>query len=303
MSFFKNIWKTGKPVCSVEFFPPKNEDSEKQFLQTAEELGAYRPDFVSMTYGAGGSSRERSIGYGRRLREEFSYEVLPHLTCVGHSRDEIRSILDDFEDSGFEGIMALRGDPPKGADAFEPHPDGLRYATDLVELIRQSHPRFTLGVAGYPETHPEAGSAESDRAGCPGRAVRSAVGRCEGRFCEHAVREVRLEAGTQKTYTALTGRPGADFKSLVEHLGSLDLPNLHLVARFVRGDVDNSTDNEVRAWVRYAAAARPKAVELSTLARARKAEGLKPITKTRMNELVELVSEKLGITPEVLDPE
>ncbi len=162
MNFFQEVWKTGKPVCSVEFFPPKTPESEKQFLRTADSLRNYRPDFVSMTYGAGGSSRDRSIGYGRQLRNEFDYEVLPHLTCVGHSRDEMRGILDDFEESGFQGIMTLRGDPPKGATEFEPHPDGLRYASDLVEFIRESHPKFTLGVAGYPEKHPEAPSPEDD---------------------------------------------------------------------------------------------------------------------------------------------
>lgn len=162
MNFFQNVWRTGKPVCSVEFFPPKNKDSEKQFLSAAENLREYRPDFVSMTYGAGGSSRDQSIGYGRQLRKEFGYEVLPHLTCVGHSRDEMRSILDDFSESQFQGIMALRGDPPKGATEFTPHPDGLRYASDLVEFIRTSHPNFSLGVAGYPEKHPEAVSPEED---------------------------------------------------------------------------------------------------------------------------------------------
>tara|TARA_R100000027_G_scaffold67723_1_gene68188 strand:- start:2560 stop:3480 length:921 start_codon:yes stop_codon:yes gene_type:complete len=162
MNFFRDIWTSGRPVCSVEFFPPKNEDSEKQFLLTAERLKGYHPNFVSMTYGAGGSSRDRSIGFGQQLRTEFGYEVLPHLTCVGHSRAEIGSILDEFADRGFKGIMALRGDPPQGATEFKPHPDGLRYAADLVSFIHQNHPSFALGVAGYPEKHPEADTAEND---------------------------------------------------------------------------------------------------------------------------------------------
>lgn len=162
MSFFRDVWKSGRPVCSIEFFPPKTPETERQFLDTARRLTDYGPDFVSMTYGAGGSSRDRSIGYGRRLRQEFGYEVLPHLTCVGHSRDDLRKILDDFEESGFRGIMALRGDPPKGAAEFEPHPDGLRYGSDLVRFIRGSHPGFDLGVAGYPEKHPESVSPADD---------------------------------------------------------------------------------------------------------------------------------------------
>ena len=162
MNFFREIWSSGRPVCSVEFFPPKNQETEKQFHLTAERLKAYRPDFVSMTYGAGGSSRDRSIGFGLQLRENFGYEVLPHLTCVGHSRDEMRSILDDFEESGFQGIMALRGDPPQGLTEFKPHPDGLRYASDLVRFIRETHPSFATGVAGYPEKHPESPNADED---------------------------------------------------------------------------------------------------------------------------------------------
>ncbi len=162
MNFFEKIWTTGQPVCSVEFFPPKNEGTEEQFLETARRLKDYRPDFVSITYGAGGSSRDRSIGFGQRLRNEFGYEVLPHLTCVGHPKSEIRGILDEFQESGFQGIMALRGDPPKGATEFNPHPDGLRYATDLVRLIRETHPSFAIGVAGYPEKHPESPSLEDD---------------------------------------------------------------------------------------------------------------------------------------------
>ncbi|MGE9290446.1 MAG: methylenetetrahydrofolate reductase [NAD(P)H] [Puniceicoccales bacterium] len=162
MNFFRNLWTSGRPVCSVEFFPPKNEETAKQFLLTADRLKGYRPDFVSMTYGAGGSSRDRSIGFGQQLRKDFGYEVLPHLTCVGHSRSEIDSILNDFRDSGFQGIMALRGDPPQGESTFEPHPDGLRYATDLVRFIQEKDPSFALGVAGYPEKHPESPSAEED---------------------------------------------------------------------------------------------------------------------------------------------
>ena len=162
MNFFREIWKANRPICSVEFFPPKNVDTEKQFLTTAERLQEYRPDFVSMTYGAGGSSRDQSIGFGRRLNEDFGYEVLPHLTCVGHSKTELSSILDEFSDSGFQGIMALRGDPPKGADRFVPHPDGLRYGSDLVEFIRQSPNDFGVGVAGYPEMHPESADSSTD---------------------------------------------------------------------------------------------------------------------------------------------
>ncbi|MFO8026361.1 MAG: methylenetetrahydrofolate reductase [NAD(P)H] [Opitutales bacterium] len=151
-----------EPVFSIEFFPPKSDAAAQQMLTTARELQHCRPDFVSITYGAGGSTRSRTLKYARSLHEDYGYEVMPHLTCVGHSKAELREIITQFKDSGLNQIMALRGDPPKGEDNFQPHPDGLRYANELVELIREVHPACTIGVAGYPEKHPQADSPEVD---------------------------------------------------------------------------------------------------------------------------------------------
>jgi len=153
---------SGRPLFSIEFFPPKSEDAAEQLLRTAERLRRFRPDFVSITYGAGGSTRERTLSYARRLNEEFDYEVMPHLTCVGHSREELRGIIECIRTAGLRQIMALRGDPPRGETNFTPHPDGLRYANELVELIRSDYPDCAIGVAGYPEKHPEAASPEVD---------------------------------------------------------------------------------------------------------------------------------------------
>lgn len=152
-----------RPVISVEFFPPKDELGGEQILQAAGEIrDVIRPDFVSITYGAGGSTRERTWRYAQVLKEEYGFEVMPHLTCVGSGRQELREILTDYADAGFCNVMALRGDPPKGQANFEPHPDGLRYAVDLVRLIREAHPQFSIGVAGYPEMHPEAPTMQAD---------------------------------------------------------------------------------------------------------------------------------------------
>ncbi len=154
----------GDPLVSVEFFPPKTEDGARQILRTAKAIQPYEPDFVSITYGAGGSTRERTLEYGELLADLFGFEVMPHLTCVGHSRDELRQIVGRFRKAGFRNIMTLRGDPPKGQSEFKVHPDGLRYANELVALIRQEFPMFCLGVAGYPEKHPEAPSLDADLA-------------------------------------------------------------------------------------------------------------------------------------------
>jgi methylenetetrahydrofolate reductase (NADPH) len=156
------MWREGRPLVSVEFFPPKTPEGARQILDTAAALAPYQPDFVSITYGAGGSTRERTLEYGVILRERFGFEVMPHLTCVGHSRAELHAVLTRLRDAGFRNLMVLRGDPPKGATEFQPHPDGLRYGSELVAFIRAHYPEFCLGVGGYPETHPEAPSPEAD---------------------------------------------------------------------------------------------------------------------------------------------
>lgn len=150
-------------MVSVEFFPPKDETGGKRIIETAKRIREeVRPDFVSITYGAGGGTRERTFRYARILKDDYGFEVMPHLTCVGSSREELIEIISAYEEAGFCNIMALRGDPPKGETEFTPHPEGLPYAMDLVRLIRENFTGFSVGVAGYPEVHPEAASAESD---------------------------------------------------------------------------------------------------------------------------------------------
>ncbi len=150
------------PLVSVEFFPPKDAEGAERIERAAGALKPFGPDFVSITYGAGGSSRERTRLYGEILKDRYGYDVMPHLTCVGHSREELRDIVRAYREAGFKNILALRGDPPKGQSGFTPHPKGLTYASELVALIRGEFPDICVGVAGYPETHPEAVSPEDD---------------------------------------------------------------------------------------------------------------------------------------------
>jgi len=150
------------PLLSVEFFPPKNEEGARQILRTANALRQESPHFVSITYGAGGGTRDRTLAYGELLKEIFGFEVMPHLTCVGHPADEIAGILERFDEVGFSNIMALRGDPPKGETDFKPHPDGFAYASDLIAFIKDRYPQFCLGAGAYPEKHPEAPDSKTD---------------------------------------------------------------------------------------------------------------------------------------------
>ncbi len=151
-----------RPLRSLEFFPPKDDAQHEAMRNAAAALKRIAPDFVSVTYGAGGTTRERTARASAMLKDEFGFTVMPHLTCVGHSRAELNDVADRIHAGGFRNIMTLRGDPPKGDIAFTPAPDGLRYASELVALLKARHADFCLGVAGYPEKHPEAVSLDTD---------------------------------------------------------------------------------------------------------------------------------------------
>jgi methylenetetrahydrofolate reductase (NADPH) len=152
----------GRPLRSLEFFPPKDDNGVAALRGTAEALRRMGPDFVSVTYGAGGTTRDRTAQVSALLKGEFGFTVMPHLTCVGHTRGELETLADQIHAQGFRNIMTLRGDAPKGATTFPVLPDGFRHATELVALLKRRHPDFCLGVAGYPEKHPEAPSLEAD---------------------------------------------------------------------------------------------------------------------------------------------
>ncbi len=157
-----HLFSLGRPLRSLEFFPPKDDAGVQALKATAAALKKLSPDFVSVTYGAGGSTRERTAQLSAMLRTEFGFTVMPHLTCVGHSRAELNAIASRHHAAGIRNIMALRGDPPKGVSEFKPAPDGLSYANELVSLLTAKHGDFCLGVAGYPEKHPQAPSFEAD---------------------------------------------------------------------------------------------------------------------------------------------
>jgi len=158
----KELFARGNPIFSFEFFPPKDEAGITTLMDTVKNLQDLHPSFVSVTYGAGGSTRRKTIEITKRIKKELGIEAMSHLTCVGHGRDEISAILDEIEAAGIENVMTLRGDPPKGEINFVPHPDGFHHANELVTFIRSRKPAFCLGVAGYPEGHPEAASREAD---------------------------------------------------------------------------------------------------------------------------------------------
>jgi methylenetetrahydrofolate reductase (NADPH) len=146
---------SGRPLVSFEFFPPKDEEMERTLWSSVQRLTPLEPRFVSVTYGADGSTRTRTHNIVTRIQQSTSLTAAPHLTCVGAPREEILEIARNYWQHGIRHIVALRGDPPQGGGKYEPHPAGFAYAVDLVKGLR-SVGDFEISVATYPEPHPEA---------------------------------------------------------------------------------------------------------------------------------------------------
>lgn len=155
------IASRAEPVFSFEFFPPKTDEGDRNLRATLATLSELKPDFVSVTYGAGGSTRGRTLELTKWIKQEVGIEAMAHLTCVGSSREELCEILDGMRDAGIENVLALRGDPPRGETEWRPHPGGLLYSTELAALIAERYP-FAIGAAAFPEVHPQAVDMATD---------------------------------------------------------------------------------------------------------------------------------------------
>src|SRR5580693_7869913 len=151
----------GEPTFSFEFFPPKTEQGERNLYAALAELRPLEPSFVSVTYGAGGSTRAKTIEIVKRIKEDYGLEAMAHFTCVGATVGELRATLDEMRAAGIDNVLALRGDPPAGELEWVKTDGGLEYSRELVELIRADYP-FAIGAACFPETHIHASSAEAD---------------------------------------------------------------------------------------------------------------------------------------------
>ncbi len=151
----REILKNNPISFSFEFFPPKDQESSEMLFSTISDLIPLRPAYVSVTYGAGGSTRELTHDLVIRIKNETNLTVVSHLTCIGASKDQIKAILDDYQEHGISNIMVLRGDPPKGCTSVVRHPEGFTYSAELVSFIKKNYPEMGIGVAGFPEGHPE----------------------------------------------------------------------------------------------------------------------------------------------------
>jgi methylenetetrahydrofolate reductase (NADPH) len=150
-----------EPVFSFEFFPPKTPEGEITLRETLATLGDLNPSFVSVTYGAGGTTRARTVEITKWIKQDLGIEAMAHLSCVGESVERLREILDEIGEAGIENVLALRGDPPRGETEWKPHPGGLLYSTELATLIAEDY-GYSIGAACFPEVHPEAKDLASD---------------------------------------------------------------------------------------------------------------------------------------------
>jgi methylenetetrahydrofolate reductase (NADPH) len=152
-----------EPVFSIEFFPPKTPEKVEELFETVEALKPLAPDFVSVTYGAGGATRDGTVGIATRIKRDHGLEAMAHLSCVGETQEGLIEILDRFQDAGIDNVLALRGDPPRGEAEFQAPEGGLSSAAELAGFISDRYD-FTIGGACFPEVHPDAPNLEADLA-------------------------------------------------------------------------------------------------------------------------------------------
>jgi len=155
------ILERRRPVFSFEFFPPKTEEGRRTLTGSLEVLRDDAPDYVSMTYGAGGATRNSTVELTRWIKQDLGIEAMAHLSCVGEPTERLVEILEEVDAAGVENVLALRGDPPRGETEWRPHPGGLHYSVELIRLIRERFD-FCVGAACFPEVHPDASDRESD---------------------------------------------------------------------------------------------------------------------------------------------
>jgi methylenetetrahydrofolate reductase (NADPH) len=212
------LLRRGEMSFSFELFPPKTPEGESELWATVRRLEALSPTFLSVTYGAGGSSRDRTVRITTEIAQDTTILPVAHLTCVGASRDEVRGVIQEYAAGGITNMLALRGDPP-ASGAWEPHPDGLTHADELVTMIR-SLGDFSVGVAAFPEGHPESPDLDADARVL---ARKQAVG------AEYAITQLFFRA---EDYERLVERAQAHGCTMPILPGIMPVTNLNQIERF-----------------------------------------------------------------------
>jgi len=251
----RELIATGERSFSFEFFPPKDDEGERALWRAIRELEPLQPTFVSVTYGAGGSTRDRTVRVTENIASDTTLTPVGHLTCVGQSRDELRTVIGSYAAAGVRNVLALRGDPPGGPGAeWVCHPEGLDHAVDLVTMLRQLGD-FSVGVAAFPEKHPEAVDLAADA----------------------EVLAAKAEAGADFAVTQFFFRPD-DYFGLVERVravgceipiipGIMPITNLKQIQRFAQlsgAEVPAEVVAHISRFEDDKAAVREAGIELAT---------------------------------------
>ncbi len=250
----REILERGERSFSFEFFPPRDEAGEQQLWNAINALEPYRPNFVSVTYGAGGGTRDKTVSITGRIARETSLTPVAHLTCVGHTREELESILDTYAAEGIQHVMLLRGDPSEGPRAeWTPTKGGLTYAVELVELAR-SRGDFRIGVAAFPEGHPSAGSLDADADVLVAKAKAGA---------EFAVTQMFFKASDYFGLVARVRERGVDLPILPGIMPILNLSAIRRQGELIGTDVPTDVVARISAHEGDAAAMRAEGIALA----------------------------------------
>jgi methylenetetrahydrofolate reductase (NADPH) len=251
----RELLARGDRSFSFEFFPPKDEAGEQQLWQAITDLEPYGPTFVSVTYGAGGTTRDRTVAITERIARETSLLPVAHLTCVGHTTAELTAILDELNAAGVRHVMALRGDPPTGPGTpWTPTEGGLTYASELVQLIHE-RPDMRIGVAAFPEGHVDAADLESDA-----RVLKAKY----DAGAEFAVTDMVLRASD---YVALVERAraaGADLPIIPGIMPILNLRSMERMVEFSRRELPRETVDRLAPFADDPARLRAEGIAIAT---------------------------------------
>ena len=246
---------SGERSFSFEFFPPKDEAGEEQLWQAITELEPYGPTFVSVTYGAGGTTRDRTVAITERIARDTSMLPVAHLTCVGHTTDEITSILDDLRAAGVTHVMALRGDPPGGPGTpWTPTEGGLTYANELVSLIHERDD-MRIGVAAFPEGHVDAADLETDA-----RVLRAKY----DAGAEFAVTDMVLRASDYVGLVERARAVGADLPIIPGIMPILNLRSMERMVEFSRRQLPREITDRLSPLAEDPAALRAEGIAIAT---------------------------------------
>jgi methylenetetrahydrofolate reductase (NADPH) len=248
------LLRSGEHSFSFEFFPPKDAGGEEVLWRSISELEPLRPTFVSVTYGAGGTTRERTVAITRRIAEETSLLPMAHLTCVGHTAAELRTIVDDLRRAGIRNVLALRGDPPGGPGTpWTSTPGGLEYASELVGFL-QDHD-FSVGVAAFPEGHRDAPDLDHDAQVLKAKYDAGA---------EFAITEMVLRASDYVGLVRRAGEVGADFPIVPGIMPILNLNSMRTMIRLSGREMPQETLDRILPLEDDPAALRAEGIRIAT---------------------------------------